>query len=104
MGMLAENFQNGRARAGDFSRLSAQASGQSGQFLPQVRMFVRAVFHQDAKITPAVSKSKLSFNGGGNGSKKIRPAARAAGGMKSTLNYFINSIWRARLMAVVSRR
>jgi hypothetical protein len=24
--------------------------------------------------------------------------------MKSTLNYFINSIWRARLMAVVSRR
>jgi hypothetical protein len=36
MRMLPQNFQNCRARAGDLSRLPAQAARQSGHFLPLV--------------------------------------------------------------------
>ena len=38
MRMPPQNFQYGRARAGDFPRLSAQPAGQGGQILPFVRM------------------------------------------------------------------
>jgi hypothetical protein len=38
MRVTPQNFQNGRARAGDFSRLAPQPTGQRGHLLPLVRM------------------------------------------------------------------
>jgi hypothetical protein len=62
MRMLPQNFQDCRARAGDFARLPAQTAFQRGHLLPLVRMFVRVRFHYGSKITPPVSKSKRPLN------------------------------------------
>jgi hypothetical protein len=47
MRVRAQNIQDRLARAGDFVRLSAQTTGERGQFLPLVRvgMFVRVRHH-----------------------------------------------------------
>jgi hypothetical protein len=58
MRMLPQNFQNRRARAGDFPRLPAQLACQRGHFLPLVRVGVDVRFHNDFKISLPVSKSK----------------------------------------------
>jgi hypothetical protein len=55
MRMRAQNFQNGRARAGDFSRLTAQTVFERGHFLPPVRMGMFAFCHV-SKISPAMAK------------------------------------------------
>jgi hypothetical protein len=59
MRMVPQNFQNGRARAGDFARLPPQPAFQRGQFLALVGMGVRVRFHLAEKITRELSKSKL---------------------------------------------
>ena len=60
--MAPQDFQDGRARAGDFARLAAQAAGQRGHFLPLVRMRVRVRFHCASKIAPAISEIKRIAN------------------------------------------
>ena len=62
MRMLPQNFQDRRARAGDFARLPAQTAGQRGQFLPLVRMCVRVRFHCSSKIAPDDSEIKSIAN------------------------------------------
>jgi hypothetical protein len=58
MRMTPQNFQNGRARAGDFARLAPQPAGKRGHFLPVVRMRMRVCFHGISKIAPAISEIK----------------------------------------------
>jgi hypothetical protein len=58
MRMAPQNFQDGRARAGDFSRLTPQPSGQRGHLLPFVRMWVDAASHGASKIAPGISEIK----------------------------------------------
>jgi hypothetical protein len=59
MRVTPQNFQNGRARAGDFARLPPQPAFQRGHFLPLAGMRVRVRFHSPHKITLEIPKSKL---------------------------------------------
>ena len=56
--MVPQNFQYGRARAGDFARLAPQPAGKRGHFLPVVRMRVRSCFHGALKVAPAIFEIK----------------------------------------------
>jgi hypothetical protein len=58
MRMATQDFQDGRARAGDFARLAAQPAGQRGHFLPLMRMGVRVRFHGASSIAPAIAEIK----------------------------------------------
>jgi len=62
MRMRSQNFQDRRARAGDFSRLPAQLIFQRGQFLSLVRMSMRVRFHFGSKIALTISKIKFIAN------------------------------------------
>jgi hypothetical protein len=58
MRMAPQNFQNGRARAGDFARPVTQPACQDGHLLPFLRMWMRVRFHGASKIAPAISEIK----------------------------------------------
>src|SRR6516162_7418352 len=63
MGMLAENFQDGRAGAGDFARFAPKPAGQRGKFLPRLRMRMGAdSFHASIRTlaTPNAKPTKTA--------------------------------------------